>query len=95
MNAWFSIPFDITSLDFKSLPYIENMMKNVQVTPFLQNEFLYFGFNYFTDPVQKNLKSFNNINNDMLLEHAEKFFMIFDMLADYYNSPAQEVSVTT
>ena len=50
INAQFAKPFDLTSLDNQTLPFISNMLTDVHVSPFYQNEFIYFGFSYFMDP---------------------------------------------
>lgn len=51
INAQFVKPFDITSLDPQTLPFLSNMFTNLHLSPFYLNEFFYFGFSYFIDPV--------------------------------------------
>ena len=51
VNAQFVKPFDITSLDNQTLPFLSNMFTNLHVSPFYQNEFFYLGFSYFIDTV--------------------------------------------
>jgi hypothetical protein len=39
---------DLTKMN-SNLPFIEGMFKNSTVSPFVSEEFLYFGFTFFTD----------------------------------------------
>ena len=51
-NIDWTIPFDILSID-PMLPYIATLLKGVQLTPYLQDEFFYLGFSFFQDSVSE------------------------------------------
>ncbi len=85
INAEWSRPFDITSLEPQVLPFLSNMLTNTHVTPFFQNEFYYVGFSYFVDPAPQTMASFNHLSNQIVEKHGDKLNKLFDIVSNWYN----------
>jgi hypothetical protein len=49
LNSQWVRPFDISSLDPMTLGFLKNMITNLHLSPFYQEEFYYLGFSYFVD----------------------------------------------
>ena len=97
VNADWSRPFDITSLDPMVLPFLSNMLTNLHVSPFMQNEFYYVGFTYFMDPTPQTVAQFNHQSKLLSEQHGDKFVKIFDIIANWYNNlniKSHEVTAT-
>ena len=78
VNAQFVKPFDITSLDNQTLPFLSNMFTNLHMTPFYQNEFFYLGFSYFIDTVPQTMQLYNHITNQINSKHSDKIVKVID-----------------
>lgn len=85
LNADWSRPFDITTLDPMVLPFLSNMLKDLRVSPFMQNEFYYLGFTYFMDPNPSTFAQFNRQSKTISENHSEKLYKMFDIVANWYN----------
>ncbi len=86
INSQWSRPFDITTLDPQVLPFLSNMITNLHVSPFYQNEFYYVGFSYFVDPAPQTKASFNHLSNSITTKHADKLYKLFDIVSNWFNS---------
>jgi len=84
LNAQFVKPFDITSLDPQTLPFLSNMLTNLHLSPFIQNEFMYFGFSYFMDQSPQTRQSFNHMTDSLAQKHGDKIVMILDKVTAYF-----------
>ena len=62
INIQWLKPFDITSLDPKTLGFIKNMFTGLTLSPYILEEFYYLGFNYFTDPVPTGAPMYSMLN---------------------------------
>ena len=62
------------------------MLRDLRVTPFLQNEFYYLGFTYFMDPNPQTLAQFDRQTKSISENHSEKLYKIFDTVANWYNN---------
>ena len=78
VNAQFVKPFDITSLDNQTLPFISNMLTNLHLSPYFKNEFYYLGFSYFMDPAPQTQQSYNHITNQITAKHSDKIIKVID-----------------
>lgn len=95
VNADWSRPFDITTLDPQVLPFLSNMLTNLHVSPFIQNEFYYVGFTYFMDPTPQTVAQFNHQSKLLSDQNGDKFVKMFDTIANWYNSlPTQTKEFT-
>jgi len=94
INAQFVKPFDITSLDNQTLPFISNMLTNLHVSPFYQNEFFYLGFSYFMDQAPQTQQSFNHITNQITAKHSDKIVKVLDKFFKYFDDINQSKNVT-
>lgn len=95
LNADWTRPFDITSLDPMTLPFVSNMLKDLHVTPFLENEFFYIGFTYFMDPNPQTVQSFNYQTNAIAEKHSDKILKMFDIIANWYNNSEKQEFIAT
>lgn len=91
VNAQWSRPFDITSLDNQTLPFVANMITKLHVSPLYQNEFLYVGFSYFVEQAapavatqslvqQKIFREKANVER----EQAEAVCKLYDKVVAYF-----------
>ena len=87
VNAQWGKPFDITSLEPQVLPFLSNMLINLHVSPFYQNQFYYVGFTYFMDPAPQTMASYNHMTNELRDKHGDKIVKMLDIAnAWYYNN---------
>jgi hypothetical protein len=84
INVQWQKPFDITSLNPQSLPFLSNMFTNLHVSPYYQEEFVYVGFSYFVDPTPQSMVSFNRITDLYSELYKEKFYHLFDEIKAYF-----------
>jgi hypothetical protein len=85
VNAEWSKPFDITSLEPQVLPFLSNMLANLHVSPFMQDEFYYVGFTYFMDPAPQTMQAYNHMTNQLRDKHADKIVRMLDIATAWYN----------
>ncbi len=91
VNAQFVKPFDITSLDNQTLPFLSNMFTNLHVSPFYLNEFFYLGFSYFIDSVPQTMQSYNHITNQITSKHSDKIVKVLDKVFKYFSDIKPQV----
>ena len=91
VNAQFVKPFDITSLDNQTLPFLSNMFTNLHVSPFYLNEFFYLGFSYFIDSVPQTMQSYNHITNQITAKHSDKIVKVLDKVFKYFSDIKPQV----
>lgn len=78
INQQFVNPFDLRSLypDFMAL--ITNVFINPRVSPFYQDEFIYLGLTYFTDPwTMTTVSQKATIDEKITKEHGTLFYQGF------------------
>ena len=84
INIEWSKPFDITSLDPMTLPFLSNMFTNLHVSPYYVNEYLYIGFTYFVDPIPQTEESFREITDTAVNQYKYKVYRALDLLGEAY-----------
>jgi hypothetical protein len=82
VNAEWSRPFDITSLDPLTLPFLSNMIVNLHLSPFYQNEFLYFGFSYFVEQTVPQML-FSDRKSVVAAGQKEAIWKMYDWISAY------------
>lgn len=84
INVKWTRPFDITSIDPQTLPFLANMFTNLHATPFLVDEFYYVGFSFMMDPTAQTKASFNRMSDRIAEQYKEVIYLALDKLTAYF-----------
>ena len=93
INIQWQKPFDITSLDPQTLPFLSNMLTNLHVSPFYMEEFMYIGFSYFVDPAPQSFKSMQIITEKVIAQYGDKILSVYKNFMSYAHKMRHDAKV--